>query len=91
MISAEEALKYHLVNYVVSQEELLAFSEKLASKMCRNSSTAIAAAIKAVNANFETGVNGFEVEIEQFGNCFGTSDFEEGTNAFLEKRKAAFS
>ena len=91
MISAEEALNYHLVNYVVSQEELLTFSEKLASKMCRNSSTAIAAAIKAVNANFETGVNGFEVEIEQFGNCFGTQDFEEGTTAFLEKRKPKFN
>ncbi|NOQ91249.1 MAG: enoyl-CoA hydratase, partial [Flavobacteriaceae bacterium] len=52
--------------------------------------TAISAAIKAVNANFKDGVNGFNVEIEQFGNCFGTEDFEEGTTAFLEKRKANF-
>ena len=35
--------------------------------------------------------NGFEVEIEEFGNCFGTDDFAEGTSAFLEKRKADFS
>ena len=35
-------------------------------------------------------VNGFEVEIEQFGACFGTEDFKEGTTAFLEKRKADF-
>ncbi len=90
MITADEALKYNLVNYVVAQEELLAFCEKLAGKICRNSSTAIAAAITAVNANYETGVNGFETEIEQFGNCFGTPDFVEGTTAFLEKRKPNF-
>jgi enoyl-CoA hydratase len=56
----------------------------------RNSSVAISAAIKAVNANFEDGVDGFEVEISEFGNCFGTEDFREGTTAFLEKRKANF-
>jgi len=43
-----------------------------------------------VNANFEDGTNGFEVEISEFGNCFGTQDFKEGTTAFLEKRKADF-
>jgi enoyl-CoA hydratase len=56
----------------------------------RNSSVAISGAIKAVNANFADGVNGFDVEIEEFGNCFGTEDFTEGTTAFLEKRKADF-
>jgi len=91
MISADEALKYNLVNYVVEQEELLAFCEKLAGRIARNSTTAISAAITAVNANFKVGVNGFEVEIEQFGSCFGTPDFVEGTTAFLEKRKPEFS
>ncbi|MCF6213509.1 MAG: enoyl-CoA hydratase-related protein [Flavobacteriaceae bacterium] len=90
MITADEALKYNLVNYVVAQEELLVFCEKLAGKICRNSATAIAAAITAVNANYEAGVNGFETEIEQFGYCFGTPDFVEGTTAFLEKRKPNF-
>ena len=91
MIGADEAKDCGLVNHVVSQEELLPLAEKLASKIMRNSSVAIAGAIKAVNANFEDGVNGFDIEIEAFGECFGTEDFKEGTTAFLEKRKPNFS
>lgn len=90
MISAEEALNYGLVNYVVPQAELLAECKKIALKIVKNSSTAIASAIRAVNAGYIDGVNGFDVEIEEFGKCFGTEDFKEGTTAFIEKRKANF-
>lgn len=90
MIDANQALQYGLVNHVTSSEELLDLAEKLASKIMKNSSVAIASAIKAINANYEDGKNGFEVEIEEFGNCFGTEDFKEGTQAFLQKRKADF-
>ncbi len=90
MIDAETAKSYGLVNHVTTQEELLSLCEKIAGKIMRNSSVAIKAAIKAVNANYKDGVNGFEVEIKQFGKCFGTEDFTEGTTAFLEKRKAEF-
>lgn len=90
MIYADKALSYGLVNHVVAPEELITLAEKIASKIMRNSSVAISKAIKAVNANFKDGVNGYDVEIEQFGECFGTEDFKEGTTAFLEKRKAEF-
>ena len=33
---------------------------------------------------------GSKREIEEFGKCFGTADFKEGTTAFMEKRKAVF-
>ncbi|QXP65872.1 enoyl-CoA hydratase/isomerase family protein [Polaribacter sp. AHE13PA] len=90
MISAEEAKEYGLVNHVTPQEELLSLAEKIASKIIRNSSEAISAAIRAVNAGFEDGVNGFDVEVDEFGECFGTDDFIEGTDAFLNKRKPNF-
>jgi enoyl-CoA hydratase len=90
MIDANTAKDYGLVNHVTTLEELLPLTEKMASKIMRNSSVAIAAAIKSINANFKDGKDGYKVEINQFGKCFGTVDFNEGTTAFLEKRKADF-
>lgn len=90
MIDASQALQYNLINHVTTQEDLLEFTEKLALKIAKNSVVAIKGAIKAVNANYEDGKNGFQIEIEEFGKCFGTADFKEGTTAFLTKRKADF-
>ncbi len=90
MISVEEAKSWGLINHFCKQEELLPLAEKIASKIMRNSPMAIRRAIKAVNAGFKYGLNGFEVEKKEFGNCFESEDFKEGTKAFLEKRKANF-
>lgn len=90
MIKAEEALYLGLVNYVVELHELLPKCHEIAQKILQNSPMAIRAAIKAVNAGLTDGENGYQVEIEQFSLCFGTTDFKEGTTAFLEKRKANF-
>ncbi|MBT6440266.1 MAG: enoyl-CoA hydratase [Flavobacteriales bacterium] len=90
MISAEEAEKWGLVNAVVSQSELLETAKKMAGKIARNSPVAIASAIRSVNAGYKDGVNGYQTEIEEFGICFGTEDFNEGTSAFMEKRKPVF-
>ena len=90
MISSKEALKIGLVNHVVDQTELMPFCLKIAGKICKNSPNAIQNAINAINANYADGTDGFETEIEAFGNCFGTKEFIEGTSAFLEKRKPNF-
>ena len=91
MVDANEAYRTGLVNHVVAQDELLSFCNEIAQKIIKNSPTAIKMAINAVNANYKEGVNGFETEIKSFGKCFGTVDFKEGTQAFLEKRKAVFT
>lgn len=90
MINAEKALLYGLVNNVVEQDQLIAAAEKIASKIIANAPSAIATAINTVNAGYDVNQNGFEVEKQAFGSCFGTADFKEGTQAFLQKRKAEF-
>jgi enoyl-CoA hydratase len=90
MIDAETAKMYGLVNQVVPQLELIGFCTGIAQKIIRNSPVAIGKAIEAVIANYTSGVNGYAVEIKNFGDCFATNDFKEGTTAFLEKRKANF-
>lgn len=90
MINAQDAYKWGLANYVTTQEELLNKCFEITSKIQSKSPTAIKTAIKVINAGYNTKLNGYEVEIEEFGKSFGTGDFQEGVAAFLEKRKAAF-
>lgn len=91
MITAEKAEKIGLVNYVVPASELISKAESLLSKIMQRAPLAIANAITATNAANTGTQNGYEVEIKAFANCFGTSDFKEGVNAFLEKRPAVFT
>lgn len=90
MITAADAYRYGLVNHVTTQQELLPKAEEIMNKMLSRAPLAIAAAIKVVNAASDPSVNGFVLEIEEFGKCFDTADTKEGVAAFMEKRKADF-
>lgn len=91
MITAPEALQYGLVNQVVPMAELKKAAAEMAASFLKNSSTAQAAAIQAIQSGIYNGEAGFQAEIDAFGSLFGTQDFKEGTTAFLEKRKPNFS
>ncbi len=91
MLTAEDSFRVGLVNQVVPQADLIEACKKMASKIARNSPKAISHAIHAINDGFKEGINGFESEIAEFGKCFGTDDFKEGTTAFIEKRKPVFT
>lgn len=91
MIDANEAKLLGLVNYVTTTETLLDHTKKILEIINAKAPLAVAGCIKTANAVFDESVNGYNLEIQEFGNCFDTSDMKEGVAAFLEKRKANFT
>ena len=91
MITAEQALFLGLVNYVVPQPELISRCIEIIERIKSKSPKAVGGAITAMNAYFTDGFDGYKAEIDEFGKCFSSEDFKEGTSAFLEKRKPNFS
>lgn len=90
MITAERAEKIGLINYMVPADELISRSEEILNKIRQRAPLAVSAAIRAVNAVYCDGINGFETEIQEFGKRFGNQDFKEGVAAFMEKRTPEF-
>jgi len=91
MIKSDEALSLGLVNYTVTQEKLISKSEELLKTIMKQSPVAVAGVINCVNAYYTDGTDGFKAEVDEFGKCFGTDDFKEGTDAFINRRKANFT
>jgi enoyl-CoA hydratase len=89
MIDATTALQFGLANHIVQQEQLLPKAIEILSVITSKAPLAISRCITAANAVFGQE-NGYQVELESFGQCFDTEDMKEGTTAFLEKRKANF-
>jgi len=91
MIDAQRAYEIGLVNHVFSSEELMEKTKKILGKINAKSPLTIAQIVKCVDANYDKNADGYDVEAQEFGNCFNTEDFTEGVTAFLEKRKANFT
>ena len=91
LISAAEAHRIGLVNAVVPQAELLAYSKAWLAKVLANGPRALDLVMEAVDAGLNGGIeDGLRFEASAFGLVAATEDRVEGTRAFLEKRKAAF-
>ena len=91
MISAQEALSYHLVNKVVPEEVYLEEATKLALSVAEMSPIAAKLAIESINRSFETHLDeGLHFERKNFYLTFSSDDQKEGMQAFVEKRKPDF-
>ena len=90
MIDANTALQYGLVNHVVAPDELLNKAKSILETINNKAPLAVAKCIAAANAVFDETKDGYALEVDFFGECFGTEDKVEGTAAFLEKRKPVF-
>lgn len=88
MINAEEAYDISLVNDVVPRALLLPKAYEIVEALSHNAPSALAKAIEAINNSFHE--KGYAIEKQNFGQCFGTDDFKEGVDAFLNKRKPKF-
>jgi enoyl-CoA hydratase len=88
MVPAARAYEIGLVNRVVAAADLLNEAKKLAELLASKAPVAARFIIEAVNHGFEmpqAEAQGLESSL--FGLVATTSDMQEGTRAFLEKRK----
>jgi enoyl-CoA hydratase len=91
-VSAAEAHRIGLVNAVVPQADLLAYSRAWLAKVLANAPLALALVMETVDAGLDAGLEaGLGFEAASFGCAAATEDRREGTRAFLEKRRPAFA
>jgi enoyl-CoA hydratase len=88
MISADEAMRWGLVNKVVPVEYYLEEAKALAKEIASKPPVAVRLAKEAVLKAFDTTIEGgLEFERKNFYLLFATADQKEGMSAFVEKRK----
>lgn len=91
MIPADEAYRIGLVNALVEPGELISHSEAILGRIYANAPLATAHAIEAVNRGLDGSLAaGLALERSLFGVCAASSDKEEGTSAFVQKRQPKF-
>ena len=91
MITAEEAFRYGIINFVYDSDDLMDEAMKIANTIGEKSKYAIERAKKSVKAVSEMKLeDGLKLEREMFIECLNSEDGEEGINAFIEKRKPNF-
>jgi enoyl-CoA hydratase len=92
MMDAAEAERAGLVSRVVPAAELLDVAQAAAQTICEFSGPSVMMAKECVNRAYEVPLaDGVQFERRLFHSLFATDDQKEGMDAFVNKRKAAFT
>lgn len=92
MINAAEAYRIGLADEVYPPEELMEKAMAMAESICSKAPVAVALAKECINNGLDVNLAaGCDIEKDNFGKVCGTEDKNEGTHAFLEKRKPKFT
>jgi enoyl-CoA hydratase/carnithine racemase len=90
-LGAEEALEAGLVNHVVEHEELMPAATAMAEEIAANAPLAVQATKRmmrlGMDETFEASVHHVFLQLLPL---FGTKDFMEGVQAFVQKREPVF-
>ena len=90
-VSAEEAKNWGLIYKVVSEDELMQESLKLAKELAKKPTRALALCKRALNQSLSNSLDEqLELEAVLQTQAAESNDFKEGMAAFLEKRKPKF-
>jgi enoyl-CoA hydratase len=91
LVDAKTALSMGLVDWIVSPDQLMNESKRIASLISEKPGKALALAKRAVNHGLNTDLStASNYEMECFAQCFAFEDQKEGMQAFMEKRKPNF-
>ena len=91
--TAKQGVDVGIFNDILEQENenMLYQAKKWITPLCSMAPLAIKSVIFAMKSQHNTySTQFFEKEASLFGTLFETLDFEEGVNAFLEKRNPGF-
>lgn len=91
-IDAHEAHRIGLVNRVLPAADLLKEARALAHTLAASAPVALRCAMEAITRGLEMNfADACALEASLFGLVASTEDMREGTRAFIDKRKAAFT
>lgn len=80
-----------MVNWVVTEDDLVEETAKLANRLACGPTKAYGNTKRLLNASLHSTLDDqLQMEAESFSMCAGSKDFVEGITSFVEKRKAVF-
>jgi len=91
LITAQEAHRLGLLNYVVPQDQVMKTAKDLARKIASKGQVAVALTLEVTEQGLERSLDeGLALEAKAFGRVADTEDAKEGVGAFLQKRQPQF-